>query len=121
MIDTFCSPCSIAEAAARSNNCIGVTDPNIVCMGTCRSLLDNFINSCDNAVSYISYHTYTCSSRGGMRGHMEGFNKDACGTKLLPTTVSAYPVEYVCFCHLLNTYLKPSYFSGTLYNFSDYL
>ena len=33
-------------------------------------------------------------------GHLEplrGINKDACGAKLLPTTVSAYPVGCVCF------------------------
>ena len=32
-------------------------------------------------------------------------SKGACGTKLLPTTVLAYPVDCarVCFCHLLNT------------------
>ena len=29
--------------------------------------------------------------------------KDMSRIKLLPTTVSAYPVYCVCFCHLLNT------------------
>ena len=32
-----------------------------------------------------------------------GFNKGACGTKLLPTTVLAYPANCtcVCSCHLI--------------------
>ena len=32
-----------------------------------------------------------------------GINKDMCDAKLLPTTVSTYPVVCVCFCHLLET------------------
>ena len=34
---------------------------------------------------------------------LRGFNKGACGTKLLPMTVLAYAVDCVCFCHLLDT------------------
>ena len=33
---------------------------------------------------------------------MNGINKDVSGARLLPTTVSAYPVDSVSFCHLLN-------------------
>ena len=36
---------------------------------------------------------------------LRGFNKGACGTKLLPTTILAYPVDCVCFCRLLNTHV----------------
>ena len=38
----------------------------------------------------------------GMWSHWGGFNKGAHGTKLLPTTILAYPVDCVCSCHLLN-------------------
>ena len=34
---------------------------------------------------------------------MNSINKDVCGTKLLPATVLTYPVDCVCFCHLLET------------------
>ena len=39
----------------------------------------------------------------GITGPVEpvyGINKDMCGTKLCPVTVSAYPVDCDCFCHL---------------------
>ena len=39
-------------------------------------------------------------------GSMEpvnGINKDVSGTRLLPMTVSTYPVDWICFCHLLKT------------------
>ena len=34
---------------------------------------------------------------------LDGTNKDVCGAKLSPTTVSAYPVDCGCLCHLLDT------------------
>ena len=34
---------------------------------------------------------------------MNTINKNMCGAKLLPTTISAYPMDCVCFCHLLKT------------------
>ena len=37
----------------------------------------------------------------GAYGPVNGINKDICGAKLLLTTISAYPVDYVCFCDLL--------------------
>ena len=39
-----------------------------------------------------------CTS--GSLGPMNGINKDVSGTRLLPMTVSTYPVNWVCFCHL---------------------
>ena len=43
----------MAQVALSSNSgCIGATDPNIACMGTCRSLYDTVISSCDNEVSH---------------------------------------------------------------------
>ena len=39
----------------------------------------------------------------GLVEPLRSFNKGACGTKLLPMIVLAYPVDCVCFCHLLNT------------------
>ena len=36
-------------------------------------------------------------------GPVNDINKDMSGTRLLPTTVSTYPVDWVCFCHLLKT------------------
>lgn len=32
-----------------------------------------------------------------------GTNREPCGSKPLPTTVSAYPVDCVCFCGILKT------------------
>ena len=32
-----------------------------------------------------------------------GINKDVCGAKLLPTTVSAYTMNFICSCHLVKT------------------
>ena len=55
MIDNFCTPCGIAQDALTSNNCTGVTDSDIICVGTCRTLFDNAINGCDNAVSHNCY------------------------------------------------------------------
>ena len=39
---------------AGNDICTGVngTDPNILCMGTCRNLIDNIIDNCDNEVSF---------------------------------------------------------------------
>ena len=34
---------------------------------------------------------------------LDGINKDVCGTKLLLTTTSVYPVDCVCICPLLKT------------------
>ena len=34
---------------------------------------------------------------------MGGINKDVCGAKLLPKTVSVYVMNCICFCHLVNT------------------
>ena len=34
---------------------------------------------------------------------MNGIIKDVCGIKLLPMTISAHPVDFVCFWHLLKT------------------
>ena len=39
----------------------------------------------------------------GSLGPVNGINKDVSGTRLLPTTVLTYPMDWVCFCHLLNT------------------
>ena len=36
-------------------------------------------------------------------GRVNGINKDVSGAKLLPTTVSTCPVDWVSFCHLLKT------------------
>lgn len=56
MIDTLCSPCSVAQATLSSNtDCIGATDPDVACMGACRSLYDAVISSCDNQVSHNYY------------------------------------------------------------------
>ena len=42
----------MAQAALSSNTeCLGATDPNIACMGTCQTLFDTIINTCDNEVS----------------------------------------------------------------------
>ena len=32
-------------------------------------------------------------------GPVNGIYKDVSGARLLPTTVSTYPVDWVCFCH----------------------
>ena len=34
---------------------------------------------------------------------VNGINKDVSSARLLPTTVSTYPVDWVYFCHLLKT------------------
>ena len=34
---------------------------------------------------------------------LDGINKDVCGAKLHPTAVLAHPVDYDCWCHLLDT------------------
>lgn len=39
------------RALSLNTDCIGATDPNITCMGTCRSLHDSIISNCDNEVS----------------------------------------------------------------------
>ena len=39
----------------------------------------------------------------GSLGPVNGINEDVSGARLLPTTVSTYPVDWVCFCHLLKT------------------
>ena len=39
----------------------------------------------------------------GSLGPVNGINKDVSSTRLLPTTVSTYPVNWICFCHLLKT------------------
>ena len=44
-------------ALSSTSGCIGTTDPNIVCMGTCRSLYDTIINNCDNEVSTTYMYT----------------------------------------------------------------
>ena len=36
-------------------------------------------------------------------GPVIGINKDVSGARLLPTTVSTYPEDWVCFCHVLKT------------------
>ena len=46
----------------------------------------------------------------GPLGPVNGINKDVNGTRLLPMTVSTYPMDWVSFCHLLKTqhcYLCP--------------
>ena len=45
---------------------------------------------------------YTIGSLGPVNG-----NKDVSGTRLLPMTVSTYPMDWICFCHLLKTALLP--------------
>ena len=39
----------------------------------------------------------------GSVGLVNGINKDVTGARLLPTTVSTCPVDWVPFCHLLKT------------------
>ena len=39
----------------------------------------------------------------GSLGPVNGINKDATGAKLLPTTASTCPVDWVTFCYLLKT------------------
>ena len=34
---------------------------------------------------------------------VNGIIKEVCGVKLLPMTFSAYPVDFVCFWHLIKT------------------
>ena len=46
-------------------------------------------------------HYRACGATGG------GFIKDAWGAKLLPTTISAYHIDYGCFCGLLMTACVP--------------
>ena len=36
---------------ATDATCPGSTDPSVVCMGSCRTLIDNVISNCDNTVS----------------------------------------------------------------------
>ena len=36
---------------------------------------------------------------------LNSINKDMCGAKLLPTTISVYPMDCECFCHLMKTYV----------------
>ena len=43
---------------------------------------------------------------GALTGPVEpvnGIDNDVCGAKLQPTADSAYPVDWDCLCHLLNT------------------
>ena len=39
----------------------------------------------------------------GSLGPVNGINKDVSGARMLPTTVSTYPMDWVCFRHLLKT------------------
>ena len=39
----------------------------------------------------------------GSLGPVNGINRDVSGTRLLPMTVSTYPMDWVCFYHLLKT------------------
>ena len=39
----------------------------------------------------------------GSLGPVNGINKDVSDTRLLPMTVLTYPMNCVCFCHLLKT------------------
>ena len=39
----------------------------------------------------------------GSLGPVNGINKDVSDTRLLLTTVLTYPMNWVCFCHLLKT------------------
>ena len=46
------TPCLDAIAALGSDlTCAGATDAATICMGTCRTLYDNIISSCDSVVS----------------------------------------------------------------------
>ena len=48
--------CLDAQTALSSDlTCVSASDAATVCMGQCRTLYDNIISSCDNAVSLLSY------------------------------------------------------------------
>ena len=53
----------------------------------------------------------------GSLGPVSGINKDVSGVRLLPMTVSTYRMDWVCFCHLLNTQQCCLYLDGR-YNLS---
>ena len=55
-------------------------------------LIKNKNQLCSDIMSWHFSHLISCS-----------VNMDACGAKLLLTTVLAYPVDCACFCHLLKT------------------
>ena len=63
----------------------------------------------DSQVCFHKWPFLSLSNREGMCtiGSVEplnGINKDVCGAKLRePTTVSVYPVDCDCLCHLLDT------------------
>ena len=51
-INTTCGPCRMALFALGSYTaCTNATDVNTLCMGTCRGLYDDIINSCNANVS----------------------------------------------------------------------
>ena len=54
---------------------------------------NSFCQSCQIVkVHYLAY--------GRLWNPVNGINKDACGAKLVPMTVSAHPVDCVFLCHL---------------------
>ena len=52
---------------------------------------------------YFCKMVFTGSCTTGSLGPMNGINKDVSGTRLPPTIISTYTVDFVCFCHLLKT------------------
>ena len=53
----------------------------------------------------VPVKTLRCTT--GSLGLVNGINKGVSGARLLPTTVLTYPVDWVCFCHWLNTHYCP--------------
>ena len=43
----------MAQQALFDSNCLSSNDTNSVCMGICRTHIDDIINNCDNEVSYL--------------------------------------------------------------------
>ena len=51
---------------------------------------------------FASY-TYTLRCTTGSVQPVNGINKDVSSARLLTTTVSTYPLDSICFCHLVKT------------------
>ena len=56
-VTDICTPCGMAISTLSSNTCINATDANTLCMGTCRTLYDNVLSNCDNAVSSLASYS----------------------------------------------------------------
>ena len=52
IVSSQLTACQQAQADYTSDlTCLGATDVSTICMGNCRTLLDNIISTCDNVVS----------------------------------------------------------------------